>query len=309
MSNDLGFSRDVREVFFGEYEIRPPLVKPSRLNAHESGKALSDGWAVNFAIGCIHACPFCYVDSIHRRFNPYGLPKDIIGKPWGMYFLKPRNIDRAIKETPWWEWRGKLVLMSSMHDPYLPQLYPIPRKILESALPHGVNFLIQTRSVLVVKDIDLLSRYRGQVVVQVSIATLNEEFASVIEPRAPPPRARLEVLRRAKEAGLRVGAIIAPVFPPNRLRKDVEEDLEGIMRELAQIGVDQVFGEMLHVRGMNMIYLSRLLGERINVDASLDWKLGNLFTALLRRYGLRGTWWHEYRPKQAHQTSSKYYTF
>lgn len=289
------FNKDVRKVSFGEYDIRPPLIKPSKLTYVENGgvgKELSDGWALNFAIGCIHACPFCYVDNIHKRFT-FTRVGDVVQRPWGMYFLKPRNIDEAIKKTPWKRWKGKLVMMSSTHDPYLPQLYPIPRKILEKALPAGVKFLIQTRSVLVTKDLDLLSEYKDQVILQVSIATLEEKFASIIEPRAPPPKARLEVLRKAKEVGLKVGVIVAPVFPPNKVREDVKEDLEMIMKELADIGVDQVFGEMLHERGMNMEYIESLLWEKVKIDKELDEELGKMFTELLNKYHLRGKWWYE----------------
>ncbi|AON96457.1 radical SAM protein [Acidianus two-tailed virus 2] len=289
------FNKDVRKVSFGEYDIRPPLIKPSKLTYVENGgvgKELSDGWALNFAIGCIHACPFCYVDNIHKRFT-FTRVGDVVQRPWGMYFLKPRNIDETIKKTPWKRWKGKLVMMSSTHDPYLPQLYPIPRKILEKALPAGVKFLIQTRSVLVTKDLDLLSRYKDQVILQVSIATLKEKFASIIEPRAPPPKARLEVLRKAKEVGLKAGVIVAPVFPPNKVREDVKEDLEMIMKELADIGVDQVFGEMLHERGMNMEYIESLLWENVKIDKELDEELGKMFTELLSKYHLRGKWWYE----------------
>jgi len=42
------------------------LVKPSALSAGRSGKDLSDGWAVNFAVGCTFGCLFCYVDRIWR---------------------------------------------------------------------------------------------------------------------------------------------------------------------------------------------------------------------------------------------------
>lgn len=289
------FDKDVRKVSFGKYEIKPPLIKPSKLTYIEKGgvgKELSDGWAVNFAIGCIHACPFCYVDNIHKRFTFTRVGR-IVQRPWGMYFLKPKNIDEAIQNTPWRKWKGKLVMMSSTHDPYLPQLYPIPRKILEKALPAGVKFLIQTRSMLVLKDLDLISRYRDQVIIQISIATLNERFASIIEPRAPPPRARLEVLRKVKEAGLNVGVIVAPVFPPNKVRENVEEDLDNIMKELANIQVNQVFGEMLHERGMNIEYIESFLGDKIIINKENDEKLGKAFTRLLLNYHLRGKWWYE----------------
>ena len=52
------------------------LVKPSSLSVEGNGKDLSDGWAVNFAVGCTHGCLFSYVWRLHlaNKFSPwYGL--------------------------------------------------------------------------------------------------------------------------------------------------------------------------------------------------------------------------------------------
>ncbi len=56
----------------GSYRCSPPLIRPSKLTTRENGgvgKDLSEGWNLNFAVGCVHACPFCYVDGIHKRFG------------------------------------------------------------------------------------------------------------------------------------------------------------------------------------------------------------------------------------------------
>jgi len=279
------------------YTINPPLIRESRLTTRERGgvgKNLSTGWVVNFAIGCTHACPFCYVDAIHKRLVVKIHPE--AGLEWGEYLLVPesRSFERAVRETPWRRWRGELVLMSSTHDPFLPQLVPYAKAILETGLRHGVHFLIQTRSLNALQVLPLLARYRDQVIFQVSIATLSEGLRRVIEPRVPPAGARLAMLRRAKELGLRVGVIIAPIMPPVTQRPDIETDLDAIMRELANIGVDQVFGEMLHTRGQNIKRLEQLLGEGLVISKELDVKIGAVFEKLLRRHGLRGTYWYEY---------------
>ena len=276
--------------------IRAPLVKRSRLNAYDAGKALSDGWVVNFAVGCTFGCPFCYVDSIHRLYNPYRLSREFLKEDWGSYFLIPSNLEDAIRETPWFRWSGVEVLMSSTHDPYLPQLYypkPYPRLILEHALPQGVRFRILTRSLLVLKDVDLLVRYRGQVMVMYSIPTLDEGLSRIIEPRVPPPSARLLALRRLRETGLRVGVIIAPIIP----RPDLDRDLSRLMGELAGIGVDVVYGEMLHVRGLNMERLKKL-GVNVAVNRVVDEEIGRLFNGLLGKYGLKGTYWYEFKSRE-----------
>jgi DNA repair photolyase len=280
------------------YQIKPPLVRESRLTTRDRGgvgKPLSTGYVANFAIGCTHACPFCYVDSIHKSLVVKIHPEAGLG--WGEYLLipEPHSFEKALRETPWRKWRGELVLMSSTHDPFLPQLVPYAKAILEAGLKHGVHFLIQTRSLNALQVLPLLARYRGQVIFQVSIATLNEELRRLIEPHVPPATARLAMLRRAKELGLRTGVIIAPILPPVKQRPDVEADLDAIMRELASIGVDQVFGEMLHIRGQNIARLEEILGERLVINKELDRQLGNLFETLLNKYGLNGEYWYEYQ--------------
>jgi DNA repair photolyase len=280
------------------YQIKPPLIRESRLTTRERGgvgKPLSTGYVANYAIGCTHACPFCYVDSIHKRLVVRIHPE--AGLEWGEYLLipEPHSFEKALRETPWHRWRGELVLMSSTHDPFLPQLVPYAKAILETGLKHGVRFLIQTRSLNALQVLPLLARYRGQVIFQVSIATLNEELRRLIEPRVPPATARLAMLRRAKGFGLGTGVIIAPIMPPVKQRPNVEADLDAIMRELASIGVDQVFGEMLHIRGQNIARLEGILGVRLVVNKELDRQLGNLFETLLIKYGLNGEYWYEYQ--------------
>jgi DNA repair photolyase len=184
--------------------------------------------------------------------------------------------------------------MSSTHDPFLPQLLPYAQAILETGLRHGVHFLIQTRSLNALRVLPLLAKYRDQVIFQVSIATMNEELRRLIEPRVPPATARLGLLRRAKELGLGTGVIIAPILPPVKQRPDVETDLDALMRELASIGVDQVFGEMLHIRGSNIARLEEILGERLVINKEMDERIGTIFERLLAKYGLKGEYWREY---------------
>jgi len=277
------------------FRIVPPLIKPSKLTYVERGgvgKGLSDGWALNYVVGCTMGCRFCYVDEIHKKWS-YQRVGDIVFEEWGNYLAIPSNLDAAIDETPWERWRGKEVLLSSTHDPYLPVIHKWTRKILEKALPAGVHFCIQTRSPLVEQDFDLLKKYRDQVRLQVSIATYCRELARLIEPRVVPPERRMEILARAKAEGIKTGVIVAPVFPPVKLRPDVEKDLNMVFEELAKIRPHHIYGESLHRRGLNMLYLEKALGEKI-ILSDFDIKAGRIFYKLLKKYALKGKWWYEY---------------
>ena len=280
-------------VVGGIYQASIPLIRRSRLTSKENGgvgKQLSDGWCLNFAVGCTHACPFCYVDEIHKRFGRSRYGEAVLEK-WGDYLLVPTNLDEAIERTPWTKWAGVEVMMSSTHDPYLPKLASAARRIVEHALPAGVRVCLQTRSFLVTKDLELLARYPHQVRLQVSIATMSDDFARRIEPRVPRPKVRIEVLRRAKEAGLDVGVILAPIFPPTSIREDVIEDLRQMANALAEIQPDHVYGESVHVRGRNLQLLEESLGEKVHITPGFDKGISRIFHEELRRVGLRGKWW------------------
>lgn len=280
----------------GTYVISPPLIKPSRLTSKARGgvgKDLSDGWCLNFAVGCSHGCDFCYVDEIFKRFGRkrYG---SLVLERWGDYMLVPENLEQAIQETPWWRWKGREVMMSSTHDPYVPVLAAWTRRILEAALPAGVGFCIQTRSFMVARDLDFLSEYRDQVRIQVSIATMNRDFARSIERRVPPSEARLEILRRAKEVGLETGVILAPIFPPMDARPDADEDLKALVEAIARVRPDHVYGESLHSRGRNLRLIEEDLSQTVPAADGFDRRIAKMFHRHLANVGMKGTWWYEH---------------
>jgi len=278
-----------RGVSEATYRCSIPLIRQSGLTLKSRGgvgKNLSDGWNLNFAVGCTHACPFCYVDPIHKRFGQsrYGT---IVKEKWGDYFLIPENLDEAIERTPWGRWKGVEVMMSSTHDPYLPKLASAARKILEHALPAGVNICLQTRSFLVKRDLEYLAKFPRQVRLQVSLATLNRELARLIEPRVPPPEARIEVLRLAKALSIPTGVILAPIMPPLRVRPDVQSDIRGLAQAMSRIQPDHVYGESMHRRGENVSLVSARLGQALPVMKDFDRVCAKWFGDNLRVVGLK----------------------
>ncbi len=279
------------------YTLRPPLVKRSKLapaSLGGVGKELSTGWAINYVVGCLHGCPFCYAAAIAAR-NPRPELRRLTAYPWGSFIALPVNFSEALAKTPWSRWSGEEVLLSSMHDPYLAVIARCTRRILEQALPRGVRFRIQTRSTLVLNDLGLLARYRDRVRLQVSVATMDERFSRIIEPYAPPPRTRILVLKKAREKGIPTGAIVSPIFPPTPQRKDVLKDLLEIARQLAEAGVEIVYGESLHRRGSNLAILSRRLNYALSIEG-WDQVAEKLFYKAMDEYGLKAIYWREPTP-------------
>jgi DNA repair photolyase len=279
----------------GTYVLNPPLIKASKLTYVEKGgvgKQLSDGWVINFAIGCTFGCKFCYVDEIHKKFG-FRRAGGIVYNDWGYYFSVPKNMEEVIEKTDWKKWKNVEVMLSSTHDPYLPQLKKWTRTILDKALQAGVKFCIQTRSPLVEQDFDLLKQYKKQVRIQVSVATLNPVLSRMAETRVVPPERRMGILRKATEAGLRTGVIMAPIFPPVKVRRNVRNDLEAMALELSEIRPDHIYGESLHVRGINLAYVENAIGEKLEL-VGFDKKAGEIFHEVLGKYGMKGIWWPEH---------------
>ncbi len=290
------------------YRATAPLIHPSRLTTKQRGgvgKNLSEGWCLNFAVGCTHGCRFCYVDVINKLFaggrfkNNPAAATEVKEKDWGEYFMIPENLEEAIEETRWEKWKGKEVMLSSMHDPYLPELAPWAHAILERALPAGVRFCVQTRSLLVLKDLDMLADYSDQVRLQVSVSTSSLPLRRLIEPNVPTPRRRFGVLQKAKEAGVPTGVILAPIFPPVDVREDVKADIETIAGHLERIRPDRVYGESLHPRGQNMRLIDEALGAPIEFPPHFDVNAGRCFRRALKARGLNGVWWPDHRARRS----------
>ena len=162
-------------------------------------------YALNPYTGCEHACSYCYARYM-KRFTGHR-------EPWGEFVdakinapgLLPRELDRKRRGTVW---------ISGVCDPYQPleAHYELTRRCLEVLIDHRWPVTIQTRSPLVVRDLDILEGAQD-IEVGFSIATGDDEIRKLFEPRAPAVGRRLEALERLHEAGIRTFAMIAPMLP------------------------------------------------------------------------------------------------
>lgn len=279
------------------YTSKRPLVGKSKLTRKEAGgigKDLSDGFTINMAIGCTHGCPFCYVDEIISKFHK---TRFNITEPWGEFLLVRRGIREMAASTKWEKYRGKEILMSSTHDPYLPCLRGYTRDVLQAALPHGVRFRIQTREIGFIEDDDLFKAYPDQVQVQVSVCTWNEALRKVVEPRIFPTRARLRALRDVQ--GVKKGVIMAPLFPKCEARCAAPFDIILVAKDIKEHVPDivHIYGEALHIRGENLPRMNNLLGTTWTGSSLKAWdnEAEGVFYAVMGDLKIPATYWREHR--------------
>lgn len=181
-------------------------------------------YAYNPYSGCTHACLYCYA----RYYTPY---KEA-AENWGeVVYVKENIVEILSREVR--RLKPGVVGVSTTTDPYQPVEADesLTRKGLEVILRAGFRVSIQTKSPLVTRDLDLLTLYRGVVDVGFTITTLDDDVASVIEPRAPPPSERGQALAKIAGAGLETWIFLGPIL---RGVNDSEESI----REVAELALE-----------------------------------------------------------------------
>lgn len=158
-------------------------------------------YAVNPYVGCTHACKYCYA-SFMKKFTGHA-------EDWGT-FLDVKIWD-SIKNPQ--RYAGKSFFMSSVTDPYNPQeeIYRRTRAFLETFQGVDIHLSLQTKSDLILRDLDLIRTFKN-VRVGFSINTLDENFKDDMDNAVPIAR-RLAAMKTLHEAGIRTTCFISPIFP------------------------------------------------------------------------------------------------
>jgi len=182
------------------------IVKEVYAKTILSKSKVSD-YTINAYIGCEHGCTYCYARFMKRVTSHT--------EPWGTFVDVKINaatlLQHEIKKK-----RSGRVWVSGVCDPYQPieRKYELTKRCLEILLKHGWPITIQTKSSLVLRDIELLRKSdSGDVEVGLTITTADENVRKAFEPNSPPVNERIETLGKLHSAGLKTYAMIAPLLP------------------------------------------------------------------------------------------------
>lgn len=109
---------------------------------------------------------------------------------------------------------GSVCVGSGVTDVYQPleARLGLTRGILEALEPAGLPVVILTKSSLVERDYDVLSRFPSALIM-VTLTTTDDGLAAWLEPGASPPSERLAVVRSARKAGFMSGVMAMPLCP------------------------------------------------------------------------------------------------
>src|SRR5215472_15339788 len=144
--------------------------------------------SINPYRGCEHGCVYCFARPTHAYL---GLSPGLDFE--SKLFMKPDAPELLERELSAARYSPRTIAIGTNTDPYQPieRRYEIMRRVLEVLERAGHPVGIVTKSNLVLRDLDILTRMpqRNLVKVAISVTTLDPKLARAMEPRAPtPPR-------------------------------------------------------------------------------------------------------------------------
>jgi len=179
--------------------------------------------------GCDHACVYCYAASYIPKFFQCRPKKDIISK------LKREAV----------KLKGELISIANSSDPY-PNIEiktGLTRQCLEILSQNNCKIQIITKSTILKRDIDLLKKIPSMV--SLTITSIDENVANLLEPRAPLPKERLKIIEMLIEEGVPTSARIDPIIPY------INDNPEELIKTLASIGVKHITSSTYKVKPDN----------------------------------------------------------
>lgn len=174
---------------------------------------------MNLYRGCCHGCIYC--DS---RSNCYHIDDfDIVKGKENALFILEKELSKK---------REKGVIgIGSMSDTYNPNeiKYEQTRGALKLILKYGFGVSIDTKSDLILRDLELLKEInsKNNVIVKFTITTPNDNLSKIIEPNVCVSSKRLQAIKVLSDNGIFVGIMINPVLP---FITDSEEDMKKLVR-------------------------------------------------------------------------------
>lgn len=192
-------------------------------------------YALNPYVGCSHGCRYCYA-AFMRRFTGH---REAWGRFVDVKVNAPGLLAKEIMRKP----VGR-VWVSGVCDPYqaAERKYRLTGRCLEILLENRWPVTIQTKSTLVLRDIEILERFED-IEVGFSITTADEKMRKLFEPGAAPIRERVRALDVLHAREIRTYAMIAPILP----------GAEGLIEELPG-KVDHILIDRLNYAYANRVY-------------------------------------------------------
>ncbi|MEO8211105.1 MAG: radical SAM protein, partial [bacterium] len=177
-------------------------------------------YTMNPYSGCSFGCTYCYAAFFSRsddKKNNWGYWIDV--KENALSLLIKLRRKPLIKKT---------IYISSVTDPYQPieKELELTRSLLkELSEYHKPIIVIQTRSPLVTRDLDLFKRF-DKIQINMTITTDSEEVRKIFEPLCPSNKVRLNAIKEINDSGINACITMTPLLPIKNAEEFAKQLLE-----------------------------------------------------------------------------------
>ena len=185
---------------------------------------------MNIYRGCSHGCIYCDSRSDCYQIEDFDTVRC---KKDALQIIERELSKKRIKGV---------IATGAMSDPYNPfeKQYQITRNALKLVDRYGFGIAIDTKSDLVVRDIDILCKIKrhSPVVIKITITSGNDTLSKKIEPYVAVSSSRFAAIKALSEAGLYCGILLMPVLP---FIEDNEENILSIISQAKDNGAKFIY--------------------------------------------------------------------
>jgi len=210
-------------------------------------------YCLNPYIGCAHGCKYCYA----RFMKKYTKHQE----PWGEFVDVKINAPEILKKEAKIKPKGR-VYLSSVTDPYQPleKKYKLTREILKILAKYDFSVTVQTKSDLVLRDLDILKKVKD-IQVGFTITTTDEQVRQAFEPRTSPIENRFQALKLLKENCLTTFCMIAPILPGLTDVVAIKKRLNGLVDFIWEDNLNIKYGNWPDIEKTVLKFYPNLLPE------------------------------------------------
>jgi len=271
----------------------------------------------NIYRGCTHGCVYCYAACTHYYMK--ASPNEFSTK----IFVKINSPEVFEKELKKYDDAKKksVIIIGNISDVYQPieMKYRLTRKILGLCLKYDFPCFIETKSQLILEDLDIIEKLADKELIGIgmTVTSYDDEFTKLVEPFVPKhkyihsetiQKERILILKKLSSIGVDTYLHITPYFP-----EITDKDIEKIISDASDANVGNVIMAPLELSGYIWNRLSqslkknekfadlipiyeelyfdkgRKLGGRISTSESGHYSLEKKVLSLCRKYGI-GYW-------------------
>lgn len=227
----------------------------SSILTEAKGFMSSYDYTLNPYSGCSFGCSYCYAAFFSRTEEQRN--------NWGYWVQVKENALRLLLKFRKKPLGDKTIYMSSVTDPYQPieRDLSLTRSLLKELLSyHQPRLVIQTRSQIVTRDIDLLKQFKT-VQVNMTVTTDSEKVRKAFEPLCPSNESRLKAIREINDAGIGACITMTPLLPV--------EDAEDFAKKLLDTGIKKFIIQPFHADKGKFVASTR--ENAMKLVKEMDW--------------------------------------